>query len=102
MDPADLDRAVAALAPLGAEPTPGRRAHPVRSPSPPSRARSRLLDAVRTLDSLGIEVADIGLRRPTLDEVFLALTGRPAEAEPDPGAEGTDDDQGRRRRGRAA
>jgi ABC-2 type transport system ATP-binding protein len=41
---------------------------------------ARLLAAVvRDLDSAGIEVEDLGLRRPTLDDVFLALTGRAAE-----------------------
>lgn len=35
------------------------------------------------LDSDGIEVLDIGLRRPTMDDVFLSLTGRAAEAGPD-------------------
>ena len=39
----------------------------------------RLSDAVRELDGAGIEVSDIALRRPTLDEVFLSLTGH-AEA----------------------
>ncbi|GAA3959875.1 daunorubicin resistance protein DrrA family ABC transporter ATP-binding protein [Actinomadura viridis] len=39
-----------------------------------------LTEAVRALDEAGLAVADIGLRRPTLDEVFLHLTGRrPAE-----------------------
>jgi ABC-2 type transport system ATP-binding protein len=38
-----------------------------------------LMDAVRTLDASTVDVADIGLRRPTLDDVFLALTGRSAE-----------------------
>ena len=43
--------------------------------------------AVRALADLGIEVDDIGLRRPTLDEVFLAVTGTPAEpAEHEPAA----------------
>ena len=36
---------------------------------------SRLMDALRVLDQQGITVEDISLRRPTLDEVFLALTG---------------------------
>jgi ABC-2 type transport system ATP-binding protein len=36
----------------------------------------RLLEAVRVLDDLDIAVDDIALRRPTLDEVFLALTGK--------------------------
>jgi ABC-2 type transport system ATP-binding protein len=35
----------------------------------------RLLEAVRALDRLGIPVEDIALRRATLDEVFLTLTG---------------------------
>ena len=34
-----------------------------------------LTDAVRLLDAHGIAVDDIALRRPTLNEVFLALTG---------------------------
>jgi ABC-2 type transport system ATP-binding protein len=36
---------------------------------------------VRLLDDVGIEVLDVVVRRPTLDDVFLQLTGRPAEAE---------------------
>ena len=40
------------------------------------RSGSKLLSTiVRALDEAGIEVEDLGLRRPTLDEVFLALTG---------------------------
>jgi ABC-2 type transport system ATP-binding protein len=38
-----------------------------------------LTEAVRRLDDQGIRLADIGLRRPTLDDVFLALTGHAAE-----------------------
>jgi ABC-2 type transport system ATP-binding protein len=41
-----------------------------------------LMDAVRALDAAGIDAADITLRRPTLDDVFLELTGHAAE-EPD-------------------
>jgi ABC-2 type transport system ATP-binding protein len=43
-----------------------------------------LTRAIRELDAAGVEVDDIGFRRPTLDEVFLSLTGRPAEDAPDP------------------
>jgi daunorubicin resistance ABC transporter ATP-binding subunit len=39
-----------------------------------------LSTVVRLLDEAGVAVDDIGLRRPTLDEVFLALTGQPADA----------------------
>ena len=45
---------------------------------------SRLMDALRILDSQGIAVEDISLRRPTLDEVFLALTGKPAQTTDSP------------------
>jgi ABC-2 type transport system ATP-binding protein len=38
-----------------------------------------LTRAIRELDGAGVVVDDIGFRRPTLDEVFLAITGRPAE-----------------------
>ena len=37
-----------------------------------------LTNALRDLDDLGVEVHDVGLRRPTLDDVFLTLTGRHA------------------------
>jgi ABC-2 type transport system ATP-binding protein len=38
-----------------------------------------LTEAVRRLDDQGIQLADVSLRRPTLDDVFLALTGHAAE-----------------------
>ncbi|WP_327719090.1 ATP-binding cassette domain-containing protein [Streptomyces sp. NBC_00490] len=40
-----------------------------------------LAEVIRELDVRGIEIDDIGLRRPTLDDVFLSLTGHHAEAE---------------------
>jgi ABC-2 type transport system ATP-binding protein len=36
-----------------------------------------LIAAVRALDDAGIAVADVALRRPSLDEVFLSITGQP-------------------------
>jgi ABC-2 type transport system ATP-binding protein len=48
-----------------------------RRVSAPVRDRvAALTEAVRGLDDAGIAVEDIALRRPTLDEVFLHLTGR--------------------------
>ena len=38
-----------------------------------------LTRVIRELDTADVRVDDIGFRRPTLDEVFLTLTGRPAE-----------------------
>jgi len=37
-----------------------------------------LAEVIRELDTRGIEIDDIGLRRPTLDDVFLSLTGHVA------------------------
>ena len=37
-----------------------------------------LVSALRSVEAAGVEIDDIALRRPTLDEVFLALTGRAA------------------------
>jgi ABC-2 type transport system ATP-binding protein len=39
------------------------------------------VDAVRALDDSGVEIRDVGLRRPTLDDVFLCLTGHLADEE---------------------
>lgn len=38
-----------------------------------------LADVIRDLDARGVEIDDIGLRRPTLDDVFISLTGHAAE-----------------------
>jgi ABC-2 type transport system ATP-binding protein len=38
-----------------------------------------LAEVIRELDIRGIEIDDIGLRRPTLDDVFMSLTGHAAE-----------------------
>lgn len=38
-----------------------------------------LAEVIRDLDAQGIEIDDIGLRRPTLDDVFISLTGHAAE-----------------------
>jgi ABC-2 type transport system ATP-binding protein len=40
-----------------------------------------LPEAIRALDAAGVRFDDIALRRPTLDDVFLALTGHVAEEE---------------------
>jgi ABC-2 type transport system ATP-binding protein len=49
-----------------------------------------LVEAVRRLDEASIKVVDIALRRPSLDDVFLALTGHTArDVTPDDGEEGS-------------
>ena len=47
------------------------------------RGSDALIEAVRSLDAAGIETRDLRLRRPSLDDVFLALTGHAAEEEED-------------------
>ncbi len=42
-----------------------------------------MIEALRRFDTDGIEVLDVGLHRPTLDDVFLALTGHTAEESDD-------------------
>jgi len=58
---------------------------------------SVLTEALRRLDAAEIEVDDIGLRRPTLDDVFLSLTGHDTAAETDPVA-GADGKRARRQK----
>jgi len=47
-----------------------------RATAPITGGAATLTDLVRELDTAGIAIDDIALRRPTLDEVFLRLTGR--------------------------
>jgi ABC-2 type transport system ATP-binding protein len=57
---------------------------------PVSGGAGVLTEALRRLDAAGVAVLDVALRRPTLDDVFLALTGHAAddENEPDDSLEG--------------
>jgi ABC-2 type transport system ATP-binding protein len=55
--------------------------HVRRITLPSDRGTAGLIEAVRRLDAAGIEVQDIGIRRPTLDDAFLSLTGHGASAE---------------------
>ncbi|HET6714691.1 MAG TPA: ATP-binding cassette domain-containing protein [Actinomycetota bacterium] len=57
-----------------------------------------LRDSVRRLDENKIWVADIALHRPTLDDVFLSLTGRTTEDGAEPDGEPASRGRGKRRR----
>jgi ABC-2 type transport system ATP-binding protein len=74
-DGASSAAAVAALAPMSDEPpiVEGR----VVKLSVRQR-RGTIVEAVRRLSEAGVGVDDLALRRPTLDDVFLALTGHAA------------------------
>jgi len=81
---ADLPALAQALAPLGSD-QPRTDAATNRVSVPVATGQSAITAAVQALGGLQIDVDDIALRRPTLDEVFLTLTGAPAP--PDTGHE---------------
>jgi ABC-2 type transport system ATP-binding protein len=58
------------------------------------RGSDALIEAVRGLDAAGVRTQGLALRRPSLDDVFLALTGHAAEEEEQ------QDKRGRRRKDR--
>jgi ABC transporter DrrB family efflux protein len=76
---AQRDQAQSVLAGVGCgDPEPGE--HPDRLTLPAPRNGLELIeDAASALRHAGIGVSDLGLRRPTLDDVFLQLTGTPSE-----------------------
>jgi ABC-2 type transport system ATP-binding protein len=57
--------------------------HARRIVAPVSGGAKVLIEALRSFDAAGISVLDVGLRRPTLDDVFLSLTGHGTEEEED-------------------
>jgi ABC-2 type transport system ATP-binding protein len=75
-DPAAAPQAIRALAPM-AEEEPTSREKTV-SVAVRSR-RGVLVEAVKLLSDAGVGIEDVNVRRPTLDDVFLTLTGHVAE-----------------------
>ena len=74
---AERDKARAALAGIGCgEPEPGERLAQLTLPAPRD-GLEMIEDAASALRKAEIAVSDLGLRRPTLDDVFLQLTGAP-------------------------
>jgi ABC-2 type transport system ATP-binding protein len=53
--------------------------HTRRLTAPAVGGAQQLIAVIRALDDADIAIDDVGLRRPTLDDVFLALTGHAAE-----------------------
>ncbi|MGQ0616692.1 MAG: ATP-binding cassette domain-containing protein [Acidimicrobiia bacterium] len=75
-DPASSEAALRALEPM-ADGSPRYEDGVINVPL--REARGTIAEAVHRLHEVGVAVDDIGLRRPTLDDVFMALTGHVAE-----------------------
>ena len=70
IEPARSALAALAVGEVSVEP------HVRRLTAPVAGGAAVLVDALRRLDAAGVVLRDAGLRRPTLDDVFLTLTGR--------------------------
>ncbi|HEY3752043.1 MAG TPA: ATP-binding cassette domain-containing protein [Pseudonocardiaceae bacterium] len=80
-DPGEIDLARKVLAEVGAdEPKVEEQAR--RISVLVDTGPKALIEALRRLDLDGVTVLDVGLHRPTLDDVFLSLTGHAAEEDP--------------------
>jgi ABC-2 type transport system ATP-binding protein len=78
-DPADAERAIGVLTEIADE-RPSLDGDTVRAPV--RRRHGLIADAVLRLHDADVGIEDITLCRPTLDDVFIALTGHAAEEEP--------------------
>jgi ABC-2 type transport system ATP-binding protein len=79
-DPADADAAIASLAPICID-RPAVEGAVVRAPV--TRRHGLIPQIVRALDDADVSIDDIAIHRPTLDDVFMSLTGHAAEEEPE-------------------
>jgi ABC-2 type transport system ATP-binding protein len=75
-DAGQADAAIAALAEVCSAP-PEREGNVLRVPV--AERRGTIAAAVQKLNDAGVGIDDIAMRRPTLDDVFLKLTGHAAE-----------------------
>ncbi len=84
VDSAGFDQLVTALGPLfDISTSPGRRMLSIPAPRQTLDLQA-VADAVR---QAGVPVDEVALRRPTLDDAFLALTGRPASTDAETGVD---------------
>jgi ABC-2 type transport system ATP-binding protein len=94
-DRARMSDAVAAVAPIGESEPHADKETGIVSVGVGGRGSDALIEAVRGLDALAVRTQGLALRRPSLDDVFLALTGHAAEEDEESAGPGR-----RRRRGR--
>jgi ABC-2 type transport system ATP-binding protein len=91
---AELATAVEILSAVCAgTPSVAEEGHEVEAPV--TRGPAALIEVVRRLDAAGIEPVDIGIHRASLDDVFLKLTGEPADSLADATSDSSDDGEGR-------
>jgi ABC-2 type transport system ATP-binding protein len=76
-DPGQAQVAISALAEIAGDERPECPDRVLKMPLDPERGG--IADAVRRLDDADVGIDDIALRRPTLDDVFMNLTGHAAE-----------------------
>ena len=81
VDPGRTAEALELLRPLGAA-EPRAEAAEGRIHLPVKNGAGMLAEIVRRIDGAGLEIGELALRRPSLDDVFLALTGHRAEDAP--------------------
>jgi ABC-2 type transport system ATP-binding protein len=84
---ADAETAIRALEPIAAEP-PALAEGTTVLRMPVRERKGAIADAVRRLNEAGIGIDDVVMRRPTLDDVFLKLTGHALEADEEDGERG--------------
>jgi ABC-2 type transport system ATP-binding protein len=82
-DPGQAQIAISALAEIAGDERPECPDRVLKMPLDPERGG--IADAVRRLDDADVGIDDIALRRPTLDDVFMTLTGHGAEEEEESG-----------------
>ncbi|MBH0777660.1 ATP-binding cassette domain-containing protein [Nocardia bovistercoris] len=75
LDPTHLQRAADALGDLVPAAVLADLDGADRLSIPAPDGAATLAEALRRLDYVGVDLADIGLRRPSLDDVFLSITG---------------------------
>jgi ABC-2 type transport system ATP-binding protein len=80
-DAATLERAARALQPMSADGRPAIEQDTVLVTV--ERRAGAIMEAVRRLDQAGVDADDVAVRRPTLDDVFLSLTGHTADVSED-------------------
>jgi len=98
-DRSRISEAVAAVAQVGEGEPHADKETGVVNVGVGGRGSDALIDAVRSLDAVGVRTQGLALRRPSLDDVFLALTGHAAEEDGQGAAGGKRGARGRGRGG---